>query len=208
MNITNMKLKIGLLLAVVGLSLTASAQRTTDLFGAPRSVVVTPANVVPGASFVTNTVDMIMLDGTVALDIFAVTNTGATGGTLTATLYSSYDKTNFTLLPYALGTNYTVTYTNKYYGGTNLTQADTYALPGYFITPSAASAGWATPYFQSTAFTNTGAINVATANVYHIGFAANDVGRYLHIVWNPGGTVTNFSVGAVVSGATHTGALY
>ena len=62
MNITNMKLKIGLLLAVVGLSLTASAQRASDLYGAPRSIA-NVQNLVPGASFVTNTLDLVNFTG-------------------------------------------------------------------------------------------------------------------------------------------------
>lgn len=199
--------KFFLLLAPIFLlAISAQAQLGQDLFGAPRVAVVGVQNLVPGASFVTNTVDLINYDGTAALLLTTVTNTGVATGVLTASLYGSNDKTNFTALSYALATSQSITITNRYYGGTNLTATTTYLVPGVWTYPSVASAGWATPYLASAQFTNTAALTVTTSGAYNIGLSVSDLPRYLHIVWTPT-VATNFTVSALLIGQTHSAQL-
>lgn len=197
------------ILLVIAFAIPAQAQRSINFFGAPRTVIAsTPQNLGAASGLITNTIDLIAFDGIVAVDLFSCTNTGTTGGTLTATLYGSNDQTNFTAISYALATNATAIYTNKFYGGTALTGTNVYLLPGTWTTPASATAGWATPNFIEAPMTNTAALTVTTRNFYHVGISAADSGRYLHIVWTPGGTTTNFTVGATLTGATHSGQLY
>lgn len=203
------KLFFLLLALLAAFAIPAQAQRSINFFGAPRTVIASaPQNLTAASGSVTNTIDLLAFDGIVSVDIFSCTNTGTTGGTLTATLYGSNDQTNLTAISYALATATSVSYTNRFYGGPNLTATDVYLLPGTWTTPATATAGWATPYLVEAPMTNTAALTVTSRNFYHLGISAADSGRYLHIVWTPGGTATNFTVGATVTGATHSGQLY
>lgn len=200
---------LGILL-ILALAVPAFAQRSQDLYGAPRSVVIgQPQNFVIGTAFVTNgPIDVRMFDGNGVLTLFCATNTGTTGGTMTANIYGSDDQTNFTALTYALSTATTVSYTNNRYGGTNLTSSSTYLLPGTWTTPTAATAGWATPYFAQAQFTNTAGVTVTGRSFYNVGLSIGDCPRYLYVVWQPGGTATNFTAGALLTGTTHSSQLY
>lgn len=189
--------KFFLLLAMIfTLAFSANAQLGYDLFGGSRVAnFIPPQTLVAGTTFITNTIDMGMLEGKASLLLYANTN-GATGGTLTATLYSSNDKTNFTAVStYALATASTIVTTNRYYGGTNLTSSTSYLVPGVWTTPTVATGGWATPYLAPALFTNSAAITLSNPSVANIGLSTADLGRYLHVVYTTGGTVTNFTVG-------------
>ena len=198
-----MKLKnlFVLVATVFGLAISAHAQFGFDAFAGTRTLVMTGQNIVPGTSFITNTVDKVRLGGTGALTFLTATNTGATGGTLTATLYGSTDKTNFVAISnYALLTApSTETITNYFYGGTNLTTANSVFLGGTVVNPTAYTAGWATPYIAPAAFTNTGAITLNGTTAVQVGLRLVDCPRYLHVVYNPGGTVTNFTVQTILT---------
>lgn len=179
------------------------AQRTIDTFGAVRTVVLSPAqNLVVGVAAVTNgPIDMKLFEGVAKVDIFSMTNTGNTGGTLTCTLYTSPDQTNLTALSnFALISGTTaVNYTNLYYGGTSLWTTNNYLLPGTITTPTASSAGFATKYLASLPYTNSGAITVTSKGYVEVGYNVADANRYLYAVWTPGGTFTNFTTGAVLT---------
>jgi len=200
-----MKLKnlFVLVATVFGLAISANAQLGFDAFAGTRTLVVSAAPNLAAASFVTNTIDKVRLGGTGALTFLTATNTGATGGTLTATLYGSTDKTNFVAISnYALLTApSTETITNYFYGGTNLTTANSVFLGGTVVTPTAYTAGWATPYIAPAQFTNSGAItlNGSSASAVQVGLRLVDYPRYLHVVYNGGGTVTNFTVQAILT---------
>ena len=200
---------IMLVLAVASLSLTAFAQRSSDLYGAPRTVVLSSAQTFGAATgVVTNgPIDVRLLDGTALVTIFSATNTGTTGGTLTATLLGSQDQTNYSAVTYSLATATSVAYTNFWYGTNGLKATDVYLLPGTVTTPTASSAGWATPYLVSAPFTNTTAITCSPIYPVQVGVVVGDAPRYLYIVWTPGGTVTNFTTSATVTAATHSGQL-
>ena len=197
-----------LMLAILALAIPARAQLGWDLFGAPRAINFIPMqNIVAGSSLITNTVDLVNLNGTAALFLMSNTN-GASGGTLTATLYSSYDKTNFTAVStYALATATTIVTTNRYYGGTNLTSSSSYLMPGVWTTPTASTSGWATPYLAPALFTNSAAVTLSTPTTVLIGLQTSDIGRYLHIVYTVGGSVTNYTVGGLIHGSIHSSQL-
>jgi len=185
-------------------AIAASAQSGFDMFGVPRTAVLSTPQVitVSSAAYVTNgPIDTHGFLGTAKVDIFSVTN-GSGAGTMTAQLYTSSDTTNLTALStYALATSTTVTYTNAGLGaGTNISASTTYLLPGVLTTPTAATAGWATPYLATPQFTNAGAITITGKGIYSIGYNIADANRYLYIVYAPGGTVTNCAVGAVLTG--------
>ena len=193
-------------LAVASLSLTAFAQRGLDTFSIPRTLSLGVANIGPLSGLTTNgPYDIKSFDGVAKVDIFCYTNSGTTGGTITAQLWGSTDQTNFVALAnYALVTGTTtITYTNYFYGGTNLIASNKYLLPGTVITPNAAVSGWATVYLNPLSFTNSGAITPTAGGLTEVGFNAGDALRYLYLVWTPGGTVTNFTTGAILTGNVH-----
>lgn len=198
-----------LLISLFAFALSAQAQLAYDIFGSSRVANVTPIqNLSVGTALATNTIDIGILEGKASLLIYATTNTGTTGGTLTATLYSSFDRTNFTAVStYALATASTITTTNRYYGGTNLTSSTSYLQPGVWTTPTASAAGWATPYLNPAMFTNSAAITLSPTTTANIGISVADLGRYLHIVYATGGSVTNFTVGAVIVSPIRSGQL-
>ena len=203
---------LAVVVAAGALSLPAMAQRAVDAYAATRTIVLAaPQNLTVngGVNLVTNgPVDVRMFDGIASLDFFAYTNTGTTGGTLTATVYGSPDETNLTALSsYSLASNTTITSTNFYFGGTNLTASETYLLPGSWIYPTANTAGWATPTFYEAPFTNSAAITL-TKTYAKIGVSIGDAPRYLYVVWTTGGSITNFTVGATLSGFVHSFQLY
>ena len=201
---------IMLILAVASLSLPAFAQRSTDLYGAPRSIVLSSAqNFVNGSAVVTNgPIDVRLLDGTALVTIFSATNTGTTGGTMTAQLYGSQDQTNLTALTYSLATATSVSYTNYWYDTNGLKATDVYLLPGTITTATASTAGFAGSYLVPAPFTNTGAITCSAKYPTQVGVIIGDAPRYLYIVWTPGGTATNFTCSAVITAATHSGQFY
>lgn len=198
------------ILAVASLSLTAFAQRSSDLYGAPRTVVLSATKSFTGATgIVTNgPIDIRLLDGIAAVNIFSASNSATAGGTLTATLLGSQDQTNYSAITYSLATATSVAYTNFWYDTNGLKATDVYLLPGTVTTPTASSAGWATPYLVSAPFTNTAAITCSPLYPTQVGVSIGDAPRYLYIVWAPGGTVTNFTTSATVTAATHSGQLY
>lgn len=200
-----MKIKnifLAVVAAVVG-CLSAQAQ-TYDIFSATRTYVIVPPQnfgVNGGTGLYTNTaVDHVKLDGRVKIDFLTLTNSGTTGGTLTASVYTSPDNTNWTALAnYAIITGPTTeTITNSFYPGTN-TCANSVMIPGTVTYPTAATFGSATPYLAPLPFTNTAAITLNGKPNVQIGFNIMDQPRYINIIYTAGGTVTNFTGGALLT---------
>lgn len=175
-----------------------------DTFKAVRTLVLSfPQNIVAGTSVVTNgPIDKALLNGVGQIDFLTFTNNPAT--VLTATLYGSADQTNWVSLPtYALVTNTTsVVITNEYWGGTNLLATNFEVNPFTTTYPTAASAGYATPYpAEGTGgvFTNTGAITISGAyRVVQVGVNLTDLQRYLEVVYAASGTGTNITPTAIL----------
>lgn len=182
----------GLMFASV---LCVRAQAGFDAFGAMRTASWPP--VVISALTSNAPVDLMLFVGTVNLIISGTTN--ANTGTLTATIETSPDLTNWTgIASVALATQTTIIYTNSYYASASMKATNTYLLPGTIVTPSVASAGFATSYLNQTPFTNSpGAINLLTNGIYSIGFKVDDQPKYLHILWN---TAASCTVAASLTG--------
>jgi hypothetical protein len=197
------KFLIGLV-AVAALSI-SSALAQNDVFSTVRSLPVgSPTVLAIGGTPATNgPVDIVGFIGRGDLLITSFTN-GTGGGTLTATVESSPDNTNWTQVAnFALIKSTTaVSYTNTYYGSyTNLVVTDNFLLPGTITTPTASSSGFATPYLSPVLFTNAaGAVSIAGNGNYVIGLNLTDSQRYLHVIW--GGSATNGTciVNAVLQG--------
>ena len=190
----------------------AQAQRGFDVYaGSVRTVVLAPPYLYTGGAAMnagTNGwVDCKGFDGMAKIDFASVTNVG--NSTFTVTVQTSTDQTNLVTLAnasYASATS--IVYTNFFYSGypTNLiTATDNYLLPGSIVTPSAASAGWATPYLNVSAnpYTNTvSAMTITTNGVQQVGFNIGDALRYLRVIVTPGGGATNGCVSAVLTAHT------
>lgn len=191
------------LLAVIGFAVSSPAQYGFNTFSATRTIVAaTPQNIGADSGLVTNgPIDLLKLQGVGILNLVTVTNTGTTGGTLAALLYTSADQTNLVAVTnFALITVPTTdTITNVSYGGTNLTAANSVLLPGTITTPTASSSGFATPYLAPAPFTNSGAITLNGNKAVQVGLPVSSLRRYLYIVYQPGGTVTNFTAGALLT---------
>jgi len=164
-------------------------------------VLLAPTNAVNAATgILTNQwVDTHGMLGIAQIDIFSCTNAG--GMTLTLGFETSADQTNITsgLGSYASATATSVILTNLYYGlASSVTATNTTLLPGTIVTPNASLAGFATSYLLTAPMTNTGTINIANKGIYRIGYNVQDAPRYIRTIVTPGGSATNYSVGAVL----------
>ena len=192
-------------LGVIAATVTAQAQ-VQDVFSSTRTyVLTTPENITVngGVGLVTNgPIDHVKLLGRAKIDFLTATNTGATGGTLTATVYTSPDMTNWTALAnYALISSPTTDAITNYWSyGTSNVVNNSVLLPGTATTPTAAGGGFATPYLAPLPFTNSGAITLNGKGTVEIGFNVIDQARYLEVAYTAGGTVTNFTTGAILTG--------
>lgn len=215
----NLKLNLRLatlLAAIVSLVLTllpqpARAQGSFDAFSAMRTLIVQqPTNILYQAAVfgATNAaVDIRLMTGTVKLDISAATNVP---GTLTGGVQVSTDNTNWTALQnYAIANPTKINYTNLYYGTNTMIVTNTWNLDGTNTTPTAATSGFASTYIIPAPFTNTAAtFTLAAPNgVTTIAFRADDQPRYLRCYWNVGGTGTNVTVSATLTGRSLTSTL-
>jgi hypothetical protein len=204
-----MKFAKQILIGVVAIGaavFTAHASLGFDTYKAARTYILAPPQnltVNGGVPTVTNgPIDLVRMVGTAAIFFDTVTNSGTTGGTLTAQLYGSADQTNLVAVAnYYVITNTTSEYiTNAYYGGTNLITTNTVLLPGTLTYPNGALAGSTTPYLTYSLATNTGAITLSgPANkTVEVGLNTDDQLRYLYVIYTAGGTITNFTTSAKV----------
>jgi hypothetical protein len=189
------------ILAMSCLILALPAQAQFYGFSVQRSIVLASPRILDStAAYVTNgPIDISGYLGEAYIDITTFTNAG---GALTATLYNSSNSTNglTALSNFALINSTTsYAYTNLTIG-TNVYATNPYLLPGTITTPTAATAGWATPYLAALPFTNTGAITVTTKGTYRVGIRAQDALRYLFVVWTPTGASSNDVVQATFNG--------
>ena len=188
--------KLILGLAAVGIVSCALAQEYPANW--TRTIVLAAPQTLVTANATNGPIDKIGGIGQGYIDIFSLTN--ASGNIETAQIYTSPDQTNLTALAnYALiSSATTITVTNFLYGGTNgLTASNPVLLPGTITTPTAATAGSATPYLAPLAYTNTGAITISAKGTYRVLMNnLQDANRYFYIVYVGSGTSTNITVGA------------
>ena len=183
--------------AAACIAITASAQVNGTFREFSPAVIATPGPLAAAAPILATNgpVDILGYYGTGEIDIVSSTNAG---GALTVTVETSPDSTNWTgLSNFGLVNSTTaVAYTNLYYG-TNLIVTDNYLYPFTITTPTAATAGYSTPYLAELPFTNTGAITITAKGTYRVIINnIQDANRYFYIVYTPSGTATNITVGA------------
>lgn len=192
--------------AVVALAVPALAQRGFDQFNVPKTLILAPTTsltVNGGIGLITNAwQDVRILDGLGVLSIYASTNSANSGGTLNAIIQTSPDQTTISLLTnFALITvPTTIIYTNS--ANTNTTASDLWMLPGTYTNYSVtANLSAGTPLLPLP-YTNGMPINaLSTGN--GLVMASADVdgnARYWRLIWQAGGTVTNFTAGASLTG--------
>lgn len=199
-------MKLKNILAVCGVTCLAVVSafgqgRGLDDFAVPTRVILAkPYTLTAAAATFTNgPIDVHGYDGMAAIEISTITN--AAVGVLTATVETSSDNVNWVQLGnYALAVPTTQSITNLMFGTNGPVITQTSFLPGTIVYPTSGSSGWATPYLLAAPFTNSGPLTV-TNNIYVIGYAPNDYGRYVHIVWTPTGTSSNDTVSALFSGS-------
>lgn len=197
------------LAAIAALVFVPSPSMAQDAFSPSTPLVLATPGPLTAAAPILSTngpVDILGFSGRGEIDIVSSTNAG---GTVTATIETSSDTTNWTgIANFALVNSQTaVVITNMYYGGTNLVVTNNYLLPYLATTPSVASSGFATPYGNyvngQLAFTNAaGAITITKAGIYRVGVNLTDSPRYVHVIWSCTGAATNGQtvVGAFVNG--------
>jgi len=195
----------------------AQAQLGFDAYSASRELVITaPVNINvvtagPNGLYTNAAVDLSPFIGNVKIDITANTNIATATGTLTVSMYGSADATNWTAVAnYAIQqTPYSQSITNMgFANSTNLIVTDSFLLPGTVTSPTAATAGFATPYLLPTPFTNTAAITLISSGTVTgntiVGLRVKDQPRYLRLLYAAtSGTVTNATVSATLTGLNY-----
>lgn len=182
--------KIILAVATLATCYTASAQY--NVFEENR--VINIPVLLTSTSTVSNVFDISGFQGVALVHVAGFTNIG--GATLTCQLVSSPDLTNWTAVPYAIGTANTTIITNSFYAAA-LTGTNTYILPGAVTTPTASTAGFNTSYIATPVYTNVAATSITGAGKIFAFNTASTSGRYLSVIFNPSGAsvVTGCIVG-------------
>ena len=192
-----------LLLAVASLCITANAQRGNDSFYAMRTLMlIAPTNISAGVVAVSNICDIHGLTGIAKVDVSIApyAPVDVTG----VMFYGSTDKTNWSLLTSAAwATNNAISTTNSAlsinYPGLTSNTVNYYYLPGNIISPTAATAGYATPYLSPAPMSAIGTNTITGAGILSMGFNAEDAPRYLRtVVWFGGGGTNGVS--AILTG--------
>ena len=184
-------------LSLIGVALLACvsgafAQSGFDYFQAPRTIVITPPKLFTGSTIWSNVpVDLHGSVGVAKVDIGILTNGAA--GALDIKAYSSPDLTNWTIIGSCSVVSNTTAFaiTNNTYAST-LQTTNTYEYPFLAITPTASSAGFATPYTFPYPFTNSFTIDAKAGGSFEVGFQAADVNRYFSLQYAGASTGTNF----------------
>jgi hypothetical protein len=199
------KIIIGLA-AICVLEIAPCARAQSDAVAANAPLILANAGTIAGvAQQNTFTNNPVWLSGYYGKgEIYFISSTNA-GGTLTATVETSPDTTNWTGIPtYSLAANYTQIWTNTYYGSTNLFATNTWVLNYTPTAATPATAGYVSTYAAVTGTlqnTNTGAVTITKAGIYKIGLSLpTDV--YAHVIWTATGAATNVStvVGSFMTG--------
>ena len=151
------------------------------------------------AGYITNLwVDTHGMAGQARINLSVMTNSSVSS-TLTASIETSNDGTNpIAFGSYSLATQQAVNYTNRYYP-TAFTVTNQFLPHGTITTPTAATAGWGTPYLLPATFTNSGSVTPALNGVTQIAYNVQDAPRYVRVIWQPGGSITNLTCSAILN---------
>lgn len=184
------------ILAVLALALIAfNASAQFNYFEDPRILVLTyPTNLTASSS--NYVIDTHGFEGVGTVTIIGTTNVSVNA--MTAQLFSSPDRTNWTAVTYALATSNSVLTTNVYYGSGTPLATNITMRAGTKTTPTASTSGFATSYILPAPYTNVGTVTIS-GQVQVLGFSVPDAGRYLQVSYVIAGTSTN-TVAAIFTG--------
>lgn len=210
MKLSNKILALGAV-AMLAVQAVHSAQYGLDPYMGFRAVLpsATPVAIVAGsgAGGITNgPVDTVNWIGDAKFDVFAYTN--AQVNTVTLAVNTSSDTTNWSAVASAsLATQGTLKITNtmvlsggNYYFGTNFIVTDTYLYPFVITTPTAFSAGYATPSPLENPFTNTSPFTLNGNGWTEIAVRTPNLSRYLQFVYTASGSgTTNVTASAIIT---------
>ena len=193
------------LAAICGMALAPCASAQSDAVSANAPLILANFGTLAAAAPIVSTNAPVFLSGYYGKgEIYLISSTNA-GGTVTATIETSPDTTNWTAIPsYSLAANYTQTWTNTYYGSTNLLATNTWVLSYSPTASTPSTAGYVSTYAAVTGTlqnTNTGAVTITKAGIYKIGVSL-PTDSYMHVIWTCTGGATN---GSTVVGAFLTG---
>lgn len=178
------------LAGIFGLLAALPAKAQFDMFYAPRTIALVYPQAVNAGTSSNFVIDIHGYEGVAKLDIVTLTNGACSAATLT--IYTSSDRTNWTALAnYASATSNSVIYTNSYYGASGILYGTNVIMyPGTKTTPSAAMAGFSTPYLLPAPLTNSAAFTLSTG-LQSIGFIIPDGARYMQAAYSFTGASTN-----------------
>ena len=202
----NMKLnkvfaKILCAIAAICLCATAHAQGEFDHYALDKTVFFQiNSNITVNAGITSNNTYAVDIGGRFIgsgfIDIIVTTNWGT--NTVSVTPLTSPDTTNLTALAnFAISTNYTLTYTNvTAFPNSTLLATNSDSFPFINTTPTAYTAGFATPYGLPEPFTNTAPVSPlilngpnGLTNYTRIGIQnMYDLPRYLYLGVRASGT--------------------
>ena len=188
--------------AALGITSLAIAQGLgSDEFGAVTTRLLAAWETTTNTLIVTNSsTDLNNMTGIGKITLnFASDNSAGVGAFV---VQSSADTTNWaTLGNVALGVSTAITKTNSLAAGGSITNIYTNFLSGTGVTtPTASTAGFATPYIPALLFTNTASVSITNAGVATLGFIINDANRYLRLKVTCSGTFTNSGWTADITG--------
>jgi hypothetical protein len=197
----------------------ASAQGFFDFFASPKTVQITPPQVITETSGTTITVSNIInvsaYVGIVALDVYSFSNAIPSGlnapNTNSWSLYTSPNGSNlWTAVTNGwMASQYTKYYTN-YYGTTNsqyIISTNTYMAPGTVTTAAVGTQLYSGQYtVPTTNITLTGIMDQSLKGTnWTIGFDADAVGPFLSLQYQVTGSNAIYNVAALLRGRTKQG---
>ena len=160
-----------------------------------------------GAGVTNGPIDTFNWIGDAKIDVFAYTN--AQVNTVTITLQQSTDTTNWSNITNvsvasaaSLKVTNTIVLSGSTYilGNTNFVVTDNLLYPFTITTPTAFSAGYATPYGSENPFTNSTPVTLNPNGWSEIGLHTGTLMRYVQAIFTAGGAgTTNVTASAVIT---------
>ena len=178
--------------AAIGLATSALAQGGFDLYVLDKDVQLYAVTALTTGSNNGAPIDVSgKFIGSAYVDLLCMTNYG--GGVISVQPQTSPDLTNWTALPnYSISSSVSTLFTNIYYSGTTngaLVVTNTDLFPFTVTTPTAATAGFGTPYPLPNPYTNTGTFTPTYGVKTRIGIqSAADLPRYFRLAITISGT--------------------
>jgi len=203
------------LFALAASIFTASAQGNFDYFAAPKTIVISPPQILTQSAATTlqttNVANISRFLGVAVMDIYSISNSAGAAvlPTNTFTLYSSITGTNnwIQMTNVAFATSTTIITTN-YVGTTNsavIYTTNTFMVPGTISNAVVALNGFSGQWTQPAPFTSSATGNSGPTANWTIGFDSDNAGNYIQLVWSTSGSNAVYNTAAIMRGRTKQG---